>query len=170
MWKASEAANPVFQWIFALNSVNNKFFHVSIVNKILWQIFPYVKQRSKSNSGFAIQLFLIAASQKLSFDAKNCCSYHVDKLNRVHYYLFSLPIEKMWNFKMFFKNINAGLWNVQTYTEKLQFMKTLSTLLQGRMIILSLRNSIFSYEDHLRASDDRFADSQCKNWDNDFNW
>ena len=71
---------------------------------------------------------------------------------------------------MFFKNINAGLWNVQAYIEKLQFMKTLSTLLQGRMIILSLRNSIFSYEDHLPASDDRFADSQCKNWDNDFNW
>ena len=45
---------------------------------------------------------------------------------------------------MFFKNINAGLWNVQAYIEKLQFMKTLSTLLQGRMIILSLRNSIFS--------------------------
>ena len=71
---------------------------------------------------------------------------------------------------MFFKNINAGLWNVQAYIEKLQFMKTLSTLLQGRMIILSLRNSIFSYEDHLPARDDCFADSQCKNWNNDFNW
>ena len=29
--KKSEAANLVFQWIFVLNSVKHKFFHVSIV-------------------------------------------------------------------------------------------------------------------------------------------
>ena len=32
MWKKSEAANLVFQWIFVLNSVKRKFLHVSIVN------------------------------------------------------------------------------------------------------------------------------------------
>ena len=36
IWKTSEAANLVFQWIFVLNSVKHRFFHVSIVNtKIL---------------------------------------------------------------------------------------------------------------------------------------
>ena len=33
MWKTWEAANLVFQWIFLLNSVKHKFFHVSIVKK-----------------------------------------------------------------------------------------------------------------------------------------
>ena len=33
IWKTSEAATLVFQWIFALNSVKHKFFHVSIVEK-----------------------------------------------------------------------------------------------------------------------------------------
>ena len=32
MWKTSEAANPVFQWIFVLNSVKQKLLHVSIFN------------------------------------------------------------------------------------------------------------------------------------------
>ena len=32
IWKTSEAANLVFQWIFVLNSVKHKFFLVSIVN------------------------------------------------------------------------------------------------------------------------------------------
>ena len=32
IWKTSEAANLVFQWIFVLNSVKCKFFSVSIVN------------------------------------------------------------------------------------------------------------------------------------------
>ena len=32
-WKTSEATNLVFQWIFVLNSVKRKFFHVSIVEK-----------------------------------------------------------------------------------------------------------------------------------------
>ena len=31
--KSSEAANLVFQWIFVLNSVKPKFFHVSIVEQ-----------------------------------------------------------------------------------------------------------------------------------------
>ena len=30
--KTSEAVNLVFQWIFTLNSVKHKFFHVGIVN------------------------------------------------------------------------------------------------------------------------------------------
>ena len=33
IWKTSEAANLVFQWIFVLNSVKHKFFHVSIVKQ-----------------------------------------------------------------------------------------------------------------------------------------
>ena len=32
MWKTSEAANLVFQWIFVLDSVKHKLFPVSIVN------------------------------------------------------------------------------------------------------------------------------------------
>ena len=33
IWKASEAANFVFQWFFVLNSVKHKFFYVSIVKQ-----------------------------------------------------------------------------------------------------------------------------------------
>ena len=43
MWKTSEAANLVFQWIFVLNSVKHKFFHVSIADIIekhlYWNVF-----------------------------------------------------------------------------------------------------------------------------------
>ena len=35
IWKTSEAANLAFQWIFVLNSIKHKFFHVSIV-KLFW--------------------------------------------------------------------------------------------------------------------------------------
>ena len=31
IWKTSEAANLVFQWVFVLNSVKHKFFPVRIV-------------------------------------------------------------------------------------------------------------------------------------------
>ena len=34
MWKMSETANLVFQWIFVLNLVKQKFVHVSIVNTV----------------------------------------------------------------------------------------------------------------------------------------
>ena len=33
IWKTSEAANLVFQWIVVLNSIKRKFFHVSIIKK-----------------------------------------------------------------------------------------------------------------------------------------
>ena len=33
IWKTSEEANLVFQWIFVLNSVKHKFFYVSIVKE-----------------------------------------------------------------------------------------------------------------------------------------
>ena len=36
IWKTSEAANLVFQWIFVLNSVKHNFFPVSIENLFTW--------------------------------------------------------------------------------------------------------------------------------------
>ena len=36
--KTSEAANLAFQWIFVLNSVKQKFFHVSVVKRNSWKI------------------------------------------------------------------------------------------------------------------------------------
>ena len=38
MWKTSEAANIVCQWIFVLNYVKHKLFHVSIVKMELFVI------------------------------------------------------------------------------------------------------------------------------------
>ena len=41
IWKTSEAANLVFQWIFLLKSVKHKLSHVSIVNSFHTQLTLY---------------------------------------------------------------------------------------------------------------------------------
>ena len=41
IWKTSEAANFLFQWIFILNSVKRKFFPVSIVKNFETKIINF---------------------------------------------------------------------------------------------------------------------------------
>ena len=54
IWKMSEAANLVFQWIFVLNSVKHKFFSVSIVKAAIGKhFFRYFKK----NLGTLLQMW-----------------------------------------------------------------------------------------------------------------
>ena len=109
-WKTSEKANLVFKWIFALNSVKQKFFPVSIVEnfKTSYSFFSWIWLWTYNLGGLTTLLsifsFLIYLFIRLNVSVYILMIYKWSKIRA--WYAFWLNINEKQPWKFIVKNCN----------------------------------------------------------------